>query len=371
MVRRGIIEAVGPTKDVTVPFDAEMIDGKGWSSIPDSSTCTRRSASAPARSGRRPGRGRPVDLAESPAGLDAGRQPQGLDPGVRRRRCARTDRSPGRAAAAAGIHRLASAPAGAIATGQSASGQPERPAAPRGRSSPRPWRCTFTWRPPPSRPPAAQRPARPCQAPGRSGPIADRRRGQDQGPAKTPIPRVLMGSVAHFRQAMLDADHHQKLDDLLRSTTAVSQPPFDPALKALLAGRGTKTLPVWWKATPATRSTGRSTSPTEFGTTAVIVGGREAAKVVDRLKAAKSRSCSGSISPRSPGFPPSKNTARRPPPERDEPLSVLAHRKTKWKEQVATAAALAKAGVPFAFATEGSSGSTAFPRISASSSRPG
>ena len=29
VVRRGVIEAVGLTKDVTVPYDAEIIDGKG------------------------------------------------------------------------------------------------------------------------------------------------------------------------------------------------------------------------------------------------------------------------------------------------------------------------------------------------------
>ncbi len=32
---------------------------------------------------------------------------------------------------------------------------------------------------------------------------------------------------------------------------------------------------------------------------------------------------------------------------------MLAHRKAKWKEQLATAAALAKEGIPFAFATDG------------------
>ena len=42
----------------------------------------------------------------------------------------------------------------------------------------------------------------------------------------------------------------------------------------------------------------------------------------------------------------------RPLAEREEPLSVLKERHRKWKEQVGTAAALAKAGVLFAFATE-------------------
>ena len=42
---------------------------------------------------------------------------------------------------------------------------------------------------------------------------------------------------------------------------------------------------------------------------------------------------------------------------------MLADRKAKWKEQVATAAALAKAGVPFAFATEGIERIDSFPAV--------
>ena len=40
---------------------------------------------------------------------------------------------------------------------------------------------------------------------------------------------------------------------------------------------------------------------------------------------------------------------------------MLAHRKAEWKKQVATAAALAKAGVPFAFSTEGIDRIDSFP----------
>src|SRR5436305_11871710 len=34
VVRRGVIEAVGVSKDITVPFDAEVIDGKGLTVYP-------------------------------------------------------------------------------------------------------------------------------------------------------------------------------------------------------------------------------------------------------------------------------------------------------------------------------------------------
>ena len=42
-------------------------------------------------------------------------------------------------------------------------------------------------------------------------------------------------------------------------------------------------------------------------------------------------------------------------------MRVLAQRKARWKEQVATAAALAKAGVPYAFATDGMERIDGFP----------
>ena len=66
VVRRGIIEAVGPTKDVTVPYDAETIDGKGLVVYPgfiDLYTTIGQRAGAE-RSAT--GKGRPVDLAEAP-----------------------------------------------------------------------------------------------------------------------------------------------------------------------------------------------------------------------------------------------------------------------------------------------------------------
>ena len=112
MVRRGIIEAVGPTKDVTVPYDAETIDGKGLVVYPgfiDLYTTIGQRAGVE-RSAT--GKGRPVDLAEAPLDLDTARQSQGLDPRVRCCRRDRVDRRPGRAATAAGVHRFAVGPRG-------------------------------------------------------------------------------------------------------------------------------------------------------------------------------------------------------------------------------------------------------------------
>ncbi len=132
VLRRGVIEAVGPDKDVAIPYDAETIDGKGLVVYPgfiDLYTTVGQRAGVE-RSAT--GRGRLVDLAESPLASTPADNRRGLTPefevaGVLdltdglaepRRRLGFTD--------------FLSAPAGAIATGQSAlvslSGLPRREA---------------------------------------------------------------------------------------------------------------------------------------------------------------------------------------------------------------------------------------------------
>ncbi len=325
--------------------------GKGWSSIPGSSTCTRPSASTPGPSGRATGRGQPVDVAEAPLIVTPADNRRGLTPefeaaGVLeltdalvepRRRLGFTD--------------FLSAPAGAIATGQSAlvtlSGLPRREAIV---ASPVALHVNLA---PPSEPGGGAGAPANTPAPGPPGPGQGRRRpgGDQAGPVENPYPRVLMGSIAHFRQAMLDADHLRKLDAFLEKNGGV-QPPFDPALKALQAARARK-LPVWWEANSRDEIHRALDLAEEFGTSAVIVGGREAAKVVDRLKASKVPVVLRLTVPEEPRVPTEQEYRKKAAAERDEPLRVLARRKNKWKEQLATASILAKEGIPFAFATDG------------------
>src|SRR5262249_1002678 len=129
-IRRGIIEQVGPAQDVKVPYDAESIDGKGLVVYPgfiDLYTTVGQRAGVE-RSAT--GKGRPVDLAEAPLPSTPPDNRRGLTPEFEvagaleltdalldpRRKLGFTD--------------LLSAPAGAIATGQSAlvslSGLPRR-----------------------------------------------------------------------------------------------------------------------------------------------------------------------------------------------------------------------------------------------------
>jgi imidazolonepropionase-like amidohydrolase len=368
VVRRGIIEAVGPAKDVTVPYDAEIIDGKGLVVYPgfiDLYTTIGQRAGVE-RSAT--GKGRPVDLAEGPLVTTPPDNRKGLTPEFDVAGALELTDALAEPRRRLGFTDLLSAPAGAIATGQSAlvslSGLPRREVIV---ASPVALHVHLA---PPSEPAAAGaanpgQPGIPGQIPGQTpgpGPGQGRRRGLGgEGPGENPYPRVLMGSIAHFRQAMLDADHYQKLIAFYDAHGG-ARPPFDPALKALLAAR-TKALGVWWEGDTRDEIHRALDLAAEFGTTAVIVGGHEAAKVADRLKSAKVPVVLRLNFPEEPRVPTEQEYRKKAVAERDEPLRVLADRKTKWKEQVATASALAKAGVPFAFATEGIDRIDTFPSV--------
>jgi imidazolonepropionase-like amidohydrolase len=357
VVRRGIIESVGADKDVTVPYDAETIDGKGLVVYPgflDLYTTIGQHAGVE-RSAT--GKGRPVDLAEAPLPSTPPDNRKGLTPEFEVAPAVELTDALADPRRRLGFTDLVSAPSGAIATGQSAlvslSGLPRREtivAAPV---------ALHVHVAPPSEPVAAATPAQPVPTPG-PGPGQNRRRGLFAPQAgENPYPRVLMGSIAHFRQAMLDGEHAQKLETFYQAHGG-PRPPFDPALKALQSARA-KRLAVWWEADTRDEIHRALDLAAEFGTTAVIVGGKEAAKVVDRLKAENVPVVLRLNFPVEPKVPSDDEYQKRPPVERDEPLKVLAHRKDEWKKLVATAAVLAKAGVPFAFATDGLERIDSFP----------
>jgi imidazolonepropionase-like amidohydrolase len=383
VVRRGVIEAVGLAKDVAVPYDAETIDGKGLVVYPgfiDLHTTVGQRAGAERST---TGKGRPVDLAEAPLPSTPPDNRRGLTPEFEVAGALELADAVAEPRRRLGFTDLISAPSGAIATGQSAlvslSGLPRResiiaapvalhvnlapPSEGGGGGFPG---TPGTPGPTPTPGPGPTPAVNPTPGPGPTptpGQTPGRRRGMfgQEGPGENPYPRVLMGSIAHFRQAMLDADHLQTIEAFYEKHDG-GQTPFDPALKALLAARSKK-LPVWWEANSRDEIHRALDLAEEFGTTAVIVGGREAAKAADRLKASKVPVVLSLRFPEEPRVPSQDEYRKRQPAERAEPLRVLAERKTKWKEQVGTAAALAKAGVTFAFATEGVERVETFPAI--------
>jgi len=348
VVRGGLIEAVGPAKDVTVPFDAEVTEGKGLTVYPGFIDLFTTAGQRAGVERSATGRGRPVDLSESPLAATPADNRRGLTPEFEAAGALELTDSLAEPRRRLGFTSFLSAPGGAIATGQSAlvslSGLPRRDAIVK---APVALHVNLAQPTEPASAAAPSRPDTPNMPPG----LGRRRFGADQGASENPYPRALMGVVAHLRQAMLDAEYHQKLVDLDQSGSSV-RAPYDPALRTLWLARGRK-LPVWWQADTRDEIHRALDLAAEFGTTAVIVGGREAAKVADRLKAGHVAVILPLSFPEEPKVPTEDEYQKRPLLEQEEPLKLLVHRRNRWKEQVGTAAALAKAGIPFAFATEG------------------
>jgi imidazolonepropionase-like amidohydrolase len=387
VVRDGVIVVVGPADRVEVPYDAEVIEGKGLIVYPGFIDLYTTSGQDAAAIKSLTGAGRTVNYADfalprTPPDNRNGITPEyevsrALDMGAlseERRKLGFTD--------------VLVAPGGSIATGQSAlvstGGLPRRESvlkAPvalhialrspgggfggddgdghgHGHESGTLDANDYTQAP---GTPIAPAPGTPAPTPGTPAtpatpPVAQQgRRGG--GGAQAQYPTSLMGVVAHLRQAMLDADnHHERLAYYER--VGGPRPANDPALDALYAAR-TRTLPVWWEANTRDEIHRAIDLAEEFGTDAVIVGGREAGKVVSRLRSKDIPVVLRLDFPEEPRVPTEAEYRRRPAEEKEDPLKVLAERSNAWKERVAVAKTLAAANVRFAFAAEGANNNAA------------
>ncbi|VTR94697.1 amidohydrolase : Amidohydrolase, imidazolonepropionase OS=Singulisphaera acidiphila (strain ATCC BAA-1392 / DSM 18658 / VKM B-2454 / MOB10) GN=Sinac_5563 PE=4 SV=1: Amidohydro_4: Amidohydro_4: Amidohydro_4 [Gemmata massiliana] len=154
-------------------------------------------------------------------------------------------------------------------------------------------------------------------------------------------PVALMGVIAHGRQAMLDAGwlKRQWAAYEARGKTG-KRPAADPCLEALWPALDGK-LPVAFEADSADEIHRVLDFAAEFKLKPMIVGGRSAWKVVDRLAKEKV-----SVVLR-------LDFATAPEREADLPVRVREDRERVRKEEVACASVLHKAGVPFAFTTQG------------------
>ncbi len=332
VVRDGVIEAVGPSARVAVPYDAEVIEGRGLVVYPgflDLGTTLGQPAGV-VRS--RTGPGRAINYAENAVAQTPPDNRNGLTPEFEVATVLELPVTVVEERRKLGFTDLLSAPAGAIATGQSAlvslSGLPRREAIVR---SPVALHINV------------QVPFEPAPTPPSPRPDATPARTRGQGrPGGRAYPQALMGAVAHLRQAMLDAEHDHE-SRIYYEAKGGPRPAFDPTLHALHEARTGK-VPVWWEANTRDEIHRALDLAREFGTGAVIVGGREAGKVADRLKA------EGVAVVLRLDFPDEPKATESAPPERVEPARVVA---AKWREWVGTAAALEKAGVRFALASEG------------------
>jgi imidazolonepropionase-like amidohydrolase len=355
IVREGLIEAVGPADKVEVPFDAEILDGKGLHVYAGFVDLFTTLGQPPGVVRSQTGAGRPIDPSDHALAVTPPDNRNGLTPEFEVARVLTVPPSVIEERRKLGFTSLLSAPAGAIVTGQSAlvslSGLPRREAILQS-------------------PVALHVNLRPPFEPAQPNPSADAEAAFDDDhpfpftKAKTArtgprYPLVLMGVIAHLRQAMLDAGHEQAIQAEYAAKGG-KRPAFDPTLQVLQAAR-TKTLPVWWEANTRDEILRSLDLTEEFGTTAVIVGGREAGQVADRLKEKDVPVVLRLDFPDEPKVPTEAEYRQRDLADRDEPLKVLADRAARWKERVGTAASLAKAGVRFALSTDGLNKAESFP----------
>ena len=156
-------------------------------------------------------------------------------------------------------------------------------------------------------------------------------------------PNSLMGVVAFVRQTFLDAQHYQAAQRFADNTAApptrrlASRPAYEPALEALQPALARR-MPVAFRGDTAREILRALDMAKAFKLETIVTGAREADQVATDLKSADARVIVGLDYPKRP-------TALAP--DADESLSTLRARANAPK----TAAALAKAGVPFAFAS--------------------
>ena len=358
VVRDGVISAVGKVGEVAIPADAETLSAKGMVVYPgfvDAYT-TLGVPSAAVRSKTGPGRTVPYsDFALPRTPLD---NRNGITPEFEVASAFELADSAAEERRKLGFTAAIAAPGGAIAAGQSAlvslSGLPRREAVvkapvglhvllsnPNGFSFSEGHECIdeefiaealkYT-----------QAPATPAEDPA----DARRRAMRSMG-----YPTSLMGVIAHLRQAMIDAEYQQAAERFFKEHGG-ARPSFDPALDALHAAR-TRDFPVFWEANTRDEIHRVLDLAAEFGTSPVIVGGREADKVLDRLKAEGVPVVLRVDFPEEPKVPSEADYRKRDEEGRDVPLKVLADRHAQWKDRVGVASALRKAGVKFALASDG------------------
>ena len=153
-------------------------------------------------------------------------------------------------------------------------------------------------------------------------------------------PVSLMGTIAFVRQSFLDAQHQQAAwQRYERTKSGVVRPGHDPSLDSLqpaLAGK----VPVAFQANLAREIERALEMAREFKLDPIITGGREADAVAADLKARNARVIY------SLNFP---TRSRALAPDADEPVRELRARANAPK----VPAALARAGLRFAFASAG------------------
>jgi imidazolonepropionase-like amidohydrolase len=302
VIRRGVIDAVGAS--VTVPPDATVIDGGGKTVYPGLIDLgNTRAADQPAP--------QPPQGMRTTAELERWKRLQILKPQARAADAVKVDDAELTRLASAGVTSVLALPAGDVISGQSA---------------------LVNVVAPPDEP--------------QIGNIVESRRGLIV--LKSPIalhvsfpdrpraaangyPESLMGVIAFVRQAFLDAQHY----------AAGGRSQDDPALEAMQPAIERR-MPVAFEANDSRQILRALKLAKELNLEPIVTGARHADEVVSDLKAQNVRVIYSVNYPVRP---------RPLAPEADEPMTALRERADAPK----VPAALAAAGVSFAFASAGAS----------------
>jgi imidazolonepropionase-like amidohydrolase len=306
VVRGGLIDAVGAS--VTVPSDADVIDGKGLTVYPGLIDLGNT------RAAEQPIPPAPQN-ARATAELERWKRAQILKPQARAADAVRVDETDLIRLAAAGITSVLAVPSGDVISGQSA---------------------LVNVVAPPDEP--------------QIGNIVEGRRGLLV--VRTPValhvsfperpraggnayPESLMGVIAFVRQSFLDAQHYAAERQGAARRTAGD----DPALEAMLPAIERR-MPVAFQANEAREILRALKMAKELKLDPIVTGGLEANEVAADLKAQNARVIFSLNSPQRP---------RGLALDAEEPIHTLRERADAPK----TPGELAKAGVTFAFESNG------------------
>jgi len=310
VIRRGLIDAVGPA--VTPPSDADIIDGSGLTVYPGLIDLgNSRAADQPAP--------QPPQNPRTTAELERWKRAQILKPQARAADAVKVDDADLTRLASAGITSVLATPAGDVISGQSA---------------------LVNVVAPPDEP--------------QIGSIVEPRRGLVV--VKNPValhvsfpdrpraggnayPESLMGVIAFVRQAFLDAQHYASEQAHYQRAKTGDRPAEDPSLEALQPALERR-MPVAFEANQAREILRALKLARELKLDPIVTGARDAEDVAADLKSQNARVIF------SLNYP---ERSRALAPDADEPVRTLRARADAPK----VPAALAKAGVPFAFESAG------------------
>jgi imidazolonepropionase-like amidohydrolase len=315
VMRNGLIEAIGAS--AAIPDDAVVIDGAGLTVYPGLIDMGNAAAiDAPAASDAGGGRGGPVAApGQSRESLERAKRLTILRPDYQAAEHVRIEGPELTRLAAAGITSVLATPGGNIFRGQSA---------------------LVNVVAPPDDP--------------QIGSVADIRNTMtvvkapvalhvNFNPGGGPYPASLLGAISFMRQSFMDAAWQRQALKYYEKNPATPRPVWDPALNGLLPAID-RQLPVAFDADEAREIARVLRLAKELNIRPIVTGGREADEMVADLKATNTAVIYTLNYPTRP---------RALPPGADEPIATLRARANAPK----IPAALAKAGLTFAFESGG------------------